>query len=310
MIDLHQEIFEHIPTLLEIAQVSTQMENENISFKQDCKIETENLDKYSDNEFESKNDMEIIDRDHSPIELIDKFSCDICDESFNTKFKLRKHQNIHKSKTEKSLKVNGIQSKQKQSIQNLKCSECDIYFQTKYSLQNHIKTHSENLDSFNFLSYFDDNQNSDLHIKEDLNSKEQIKNNPPNTECNNEKNPHMCINCGKDFTTKKCLEFHKKNKICQKTKIISCDICGKSFTHEGHLAIHSRIHIVDSSGINCKLCGKFVTDFEGHKIECRGEKFMCSECGNSYANKSSLRNHMKKHQSSETGETKDVLKIL
>ena len=298
MIDLQQEIFEHIPTLLQIAQVSSQIENENISFKEECKIESENYEKYSNNEFESNIDIDIKDSDCS---LIDKFSCDTCDESFDTKFKLRKHKKIHQSKIKKSFKSNGTQLKQEKFIKDMQCSECDVYLPSKQSWQNHIKTHSDNLDNYNITSYSDDNSNKDSPLKEDFDSKMQIENNAQKTECNEEKNPHLCINCGKDFTTKKCLNLHKKKKICVKTESISCEICGKSFSHEGHLAVHSKIHVVDSNGINCKLCGKFVTDVEGHKMECRGEKFMCSECGNSYANKSSLRNHMKKHQATETG---------
>eukprot|EP00088_Acartia_fossae_P057163 TRINITY_DN6665_c0_g1_i10.p1 TRINITY_DN6665_c0_g1~~TRINITY_DN6665_c0_g1_i10.p1 ORF type:complete len:340 (+),score=19.90 TRINITY_DN6665_c0_g1_i10:27-1046(+) len=120
----------------------------------------------------------------------------------------------------------------------------------------------------------------------------------PKDKCN------ICSDCGKEFSTKKSLLMHQKNQICKKSeKPISCEVCGKSFTHEGHLAVHARIHSLASVDTTCTLCGKFVSDLEKHKTECRGEKFMCSECGNAYANKGSLRNHMKKHRAEESGKT-------
>ena len=96
--------------------------------------------------------------------------------------------------------------------------------------------------------------------------------------------------------------MHRKNKICQKPdKLISYEVCGKSFSHEGHLTLHSKIHTVDSVCTKCTLCGKSVADLVEHKRECRGEKFICSECGKAYANKSSLRNHMKNHVAISSG---------
>ncbi|XP_073537616.1 uncharacterized protein [Phyllobates terribilis] len=129
------------------------------------------------------------------------------------------------------------------------------------------------------------------------------------------KKSYSCSECGKCYTRKLNLIYHKKthsgekpfkNKshfiehekrhTCQKP--FSCSECGKGFNQKSNLEAHQRIHTGEKpySCSECQKCYSRKSDLTTHqKSHTRPQIFLCSECGKGFSHKSHLIIHRRIH---------------
>eukprot|EP00116_Pleurobrachia_bachei_P008936 sb/3469198/ len=136
--------------------------------------------------------------------------------------------------------------------------------------------------------------------------------------------PHKCKECGKSFLSKYDLHQHQiivhnnivscrvrncgvrlpKSELYEHIesahpkKKCQCNICPLSFTSNGDLNKHRRVH----SGIKpfkCEVCLKSFTligNYKTHKLVHTGEHpFKCKVCGKSFTQAGNLKRHMRAH---------------
>ncbi|XP_051782447.1 zinc finger protein OZF-like [Erpetoichthys calabaricus] len=125
-----------------------------------------------------------------------------------------------------------------------------------------------------------------LTLMDTLNSQQQGQN----------KKPHDCFNCGKQFPAMIKHKIHTQIHI--EEKLHCCSECGKRFSRKTHLQRHILIHTGEKPYF-CSECGKQFSDERNLKTHERihtGEKpFCCSYCGKRFFYISSLQTHTTMH---------------
>ena len=91
----------------------------------------------------------------------------------------------------------------------------------------------------------------------------------------------------------------KVNMVASKgEKSFACDVCGKTFSQNGNLVRHKRIHFGDKP-FECDVCGKLFTSGGNLKVHCRihtGQKpYECQVCGLSFTQSNQLKSHNQIH---------------
>ncbi|XP_059047561.1 zinc finger protein 595-like [Achroia grisella] len=181
------------------------------------------------------------------------FPCDYCEKTFRWKTSLRKHIERHT-----------IEMGQKRKPY---CEACRLTFMTTSNLQKHVRTSSKHqvqlkLRKLN-ASLAEDSvtpEKQQAHI-------EQIK-----TLVNKSKQKYPCTQCDKSFQWRGNLLRHLQSHTAKANGELICAPCNRTFssiaTYKQHMTI-SKKHITED-------------EF----------KYMCSDCGQKFANKTQLRDHI------------------
>ncbi|XP_018334364.1 zinc finger protein 260 [Agrilus planipennis] len=190
-------------------------------------------------------------------------------------------QTEENSSTEEEVSLDDIlpTTSNEKTEKKTKCPACKKTFVKRGSFLKHLWTH-EDLDM------------SVPEIEKYLNKK------PSKPQ---QKRRHLCKECGKSFSRKDFLSFHKKsahNKGKPVTKRHLCVYCGKSFDYASNFLIHVRRHTGDLP-YKCKECKKAFPryhDLKCHERQHSGEKpYLCSFCGKSFGLQYKLTRHLRVH---------------
>ncbi len=204
------------------------------------------------------------------------FQCDLCGKSFTYRHHLTQHESVHTG------------------VKPFKCVQCDRAFSKKSDLTRHRRTHTgakpyqcvECGKAFAQRSVLTTHKriHSSCRIiktKEDSAKGEQV-HASEQWETHTEVKPLECDVCGRTFTIKSNLTFHKQS---QHLSLHKCDFCGRAFGTEPRLQRHLVIH-GDSNPHRCDDCGRCFTtpnSLKRHLVIHTGERpHQCDACGLSF----------------------------
>ncbi|XP_033224435.1 zinc finger protein 93-like [Belonocnema kinseyi] len=258
--------------------------------KQDNRSNILNSDSNSESESNYLNDASL-------------FRCKICTKCCTTEKTLQRHMLIHDDK-------------------KFFCNVCNMKFFRPDRLKSHRDRYGHNEDKVSEPEKPPDDKSAikliNSWIREELDS-------------DNEGKGFPCDLCGKSYVTKKSLAKHRANAhesqenycsncgtvcVCEdkpkdhvkaeKSKIYTCDECGKSFEKESKLQKHLRIHerAKEQEDANfkrflCHICSKTFRQNTGLMFHMRthtGYKpHVCKHCGRGFTSNSNCINHERTH---------------
>ena len=187
------------------------------------------------------------------------------------------------------------------------CPHCNYSSQIQSTIERHSSTHHRNASPCKC----ENNRNSRNKGKDMANTcgvQDEGKSNVGQIQCDKDdghesskgdyskKRPHTCTTCGKTFTLQGNLTQHQR--VHTGKKPYKCTICGKTFTRQGHLTVHQRVHTGVKSYV-CNTCGKSFghqQHLTSHQRIHTGEKpYTCITCGKSFIQQSNLTTHQRIH---------------
>ncbi|CAJ0934420.1 unnamed protein product [Ranitomeya imitator] len=209
------------------------------------------------------------------------FRCEDCDELFQSKLDLRRHQkyacntvnHIYESLNEE-IKQEGFDNEQVHE-----CKDCERLFPNKYSLEQHMIIHTEEREykcdqcpkAFNWKSNLIRHQMShDSGKRFECENCVKVFTDPSNLQRHIRSQhvgarAHACPDCGKTFATSSGLKQHKH---------IHSEVCHKSYTQFSNLCRHKRMHADCRTQIKCKDCGQMfstTSSLNKHRRFCEGK---------------------------------------
>lgn len=111
---------------------------------------------------------------------------------------------------------------------------------------------------------------------------------------------YICEDCGKEFTTRKGLNYHMSTHDSTSVVKYTCQVCQKGFKVKSHYMGHINSH----HGLRpytCDTCTRgfaFKSNYTRHIKTCKGEdKKTCAQCGDVFSSVGTLKEHFRgKHQ--------------
>uniref|UniRef100_A0A8C5MV56 PR/SET domain 16 n=1 Tax=Leptobrachium leishanense TaxID=445787 RepID=A0A8C5MV56_9ANUR len=216
------------------------------------------------------------------------FRCEDCDELFQSKLDLRRHQkyacntvnHIYESLSEE------IKQESFDNEQVHECKDCERLFPNKYSLEQHMIIHTEEREykcdqcpkAFNWKSNLIRHQMShDSGKRFECENCVKVFTDPSNLQRHIRSQhvgarAHACPDCGKTFATSSGLKQHKH--IHSTVKPFICEVCHKSYTQFSNLCRHKRMHADCRTQIKCKDCGQMfstTSSLNKHRRFCEGK---------------------------------------
>lgn len=135
------------------------------------------------------------------------YECELCNKSFISKSKIRKHMDVHKNKGRpKRL-----------------CTVCGLELCSTYNLNNHIRTVHGRERKFH-CTLCDRRFSHSHHLKTHMNRHDNIR-------------PFQCDQCVKAFFDKTTLREHIKS-VHLNLKAYACKICSRTFNRSGNMRAH------------------------------------------------------------------------
>lgn len=267
-------------------------ETDNDPIENPVKIEADNKIETPSQKTTSTNKTEKTDK---------KYTCSICDRSFQRSNHLKRHILSHKDEKPFDCKLCDKTFKRSDHLKshisikhdNTKSFKCDICSWT-FKSTSMVKYHKEkkhNID-FNNLS---DEAKSELYCeickKSFCSNAYLLKHMEKHTN-----KSWKCKQCELSFGAKDALKKH--NKSHNKEKPHLCSECGLRFVRNDYLMVHMRRHTGEKP-FKCKYCGKGFprrTDLNTHVKYHTGEKnHLCTICGKGFQRPYNLVVHMRVH---------------
>ncbi|XP_036894924.1 zinc finger protein 449-like [Sturnira hondurensis] len=111
-----------------------------------------------------------------------------------------------------------------------------------------------------------------------------------------QKSPHQCTHCGKEFVSSKVLSGHLKIHVGDLPH--ECLECGKRFLRKSNLERHLQVHRREAP-YKCNGCEKHFSQLshltEHQKASSGQEVYVCPECRERFCNRKGFANHLKIH---------------
>ncbi|XP_023239211.1 zinc finger protein 883-like [Centruroides sculpturatus] len=214
------------------------------------------------------------------------FRCLTCNQKFSWQFLLRRHVREHN--TENQIEIDNRKVRTKSSPKNRKKSntgrkrlQCDICNQRAWSkdrLERHMRKHIPHRCKI---------CNKEFKFECRLRTHEEV---------HSENRPFKCDICNKCYKTKKCLKIHYE--IHSERRDYSCEICNKRFKTKRSLAHHKVIHS-NEFNYSCEVCKKRFkrsADFKNHvDLHTNEYKYSCDICNKKFKIKRYLIRHQYYH---------------
>ncbi|XP_020290933.1 zinc finger protein 239-like [Pseudomyrmex gracilis] len=252
------------------------------------------------------------------LQSVPSYSCDSCDENFNTEADLIVH------KTEQSI----LRTREalRQAEPRYKCDACEKTFSTKFLLMRHCATpckypvlkdaatkQEERQDAIAQIvrncavnKKLIENKTTKGKKKSKENKKsEEKKNSEENKSDENKESSKGSIECDKCDKCFKKRRYLKVHKTLHESPYI-CNICGSKLTSEYFLKIHIRRHNKEFTEF-CEICNKgfyLRATLKNHMSVHTAEKpHVCEICNKAFGNRVYLRSHMQIHCKPEMRKT-------
>ncbi|KAJ2939908.1 hypothetical protein O0L34_g6614 [Tuta absoluta] len=232
-----------------------------------CKICSQSLKDLSDLQMHltDNHDVKFAGDDNMFIQyrLIDGFPCVLCDQSFQSFYKLSVHMNTH----------------YKYHV----CEVCGSSYINRLSLRVHVQMRHKELKCALCPATFSQQYLRVKHMRKVHNTYKSVR---------------YCLLCHKTFRYTYMLEEHKIQEHGKKRPVAVCSECGKSFLSPFNLRNHIRCVHNKERNHPCTHCGQcFFTSHDQRRHQRTHQEirlFACSYCDGRFKSKDSLRRHLKK----------------
>lgn len=273
---------------------------------------------------------------HKKVEKIKIYSCNICNNSFNSISAIAKHKRIvhgdESVSAESESEVTKTLNSTDNSRFNTQCKICKKVYSTVGNLNRHVLLHKKKLTPISSVGsvhrctdcfkVYSSATGLNFHKKfckkksKSLNTS-NYKITVPSYHASLTKNGRVkCNKCDRMFASSAILYKHKFLKRCplfpieRYGKNISCVNCNRLFPSSISLRRHCKN--CSSDGRNCKLCGEVFSSvfvLSEHTSICSGTQLKCTVCGNLLPSVEELREHKKtcSLQVTPNGRTANIL---